>query len=51
LAVEIVEITPGDDGNAEGGKESGRDDAQLRAWILFTGGMNMTVDRELQSVR
>src|SRR5439155_15400108 len=49
LAVGIVEITAGDDGNTERGKESGRDDAQLRARILFAGGMNITVGGELEA--
>jgi len=34
LAVELIEITAGNDGNAERGKESGRDDAQLGAGVL-----------------
>src|SRR5713226_4994148 len=49
LVVEIVEITAGDDGNAERGKESGRDDTPLRTRIFFTGGMNMTVGGELEA--
>ncbi len=49
LAVEIVEITAGDDGNAERSKESGRNDAPLRARILFASGMNATVGGELEA--
>src|SRR5437879_5369981 len=49
LTVETVEITAGDDGNANRGKEAGRNDAPLRARILFAGGMNMTVGGELES--
>ncbi len=49
LAVEIVEIAAGDDGNAERGKESGRDDTPMRARILLAGGMNMTVGGELEA--
>src|SRR5258707_6140081 len=46
--VELIEITAAEDGNAQRGKESGRNDAQLRTRIL-TRGMNMAVGRELQS--
>src|SRR5260370_30782739 len=46
MAVELVEITAGNDGNAERGKESGRDDAQLCARVL-SGGMDMAVGGEL----
>src|SRR5579863_101200 len=49
LAVELVEITAGEDGNAERGKESGRDDTPLRARIHFAHGMSMTVGGELQA--
>src|SRR5438876_11012930 len=49
LAVEIVEITAGDDGNAERGKESGRDDAPLRARILFAGRTDVTIPGELDA--
>jgi len=48
LAVELVEITAGKEGNAERGKESGRDDAHLGAGVL-SGVMNMTVGRELEA--
>src|SRR5258708_22486483 len=48
MAVEIVEITAGNDGNAKRGKESGRDDAQLRARVL-SGGMDMTVGGKLEA--
>src|SRR5207245_6180059 len=48
LAVGIVEITAGDDGNAERGKESGRDDAHMRARV-FIGDMNMTIGGELHT--
>ena len=37
LAVVVVEIAAGEDGNAEGGEKSGRDGAELRARIFFTG--------------
>ncbi len=46
-AVGIVEITAPDYGNSEGGKESGRDHAHLRARI-FIGDMNVAVSRELE---
>src|SRR5579863_8381500 len=49
LAVEFVEITTGENWNAERGKESGRDDTPLRARILFAHGMSMTVGGELQA--
>src|SRR5213594_4246805 len=49
LTIESIEITAGDDGNSECGKESRRDGAQLRARILFAGGMNMAVRRELET--
>ena len=49
LAIERIEITAGNDGNAQRRKESGRDGTRLRAWILYTGGMHMAVGRELQS--
>ena len=49
LAVETVEIAPSDDGNAQRGKESGRNDAQLCARILFAWRMNMAVGGELQA--
>src|SRR5207245_10803002 len=49
LTVQRVEITPGDDGNAERGKESRRDGPQIRARILFAGGMNMAVRGDLQT--
>src|SRR5260370_10702342 len=48
LAVGIVEITAGDDGNAERGKESGRDDAHMRARV-FIGNMNMSIGGELHT--
>src|SRR6267378_3783091 len=48
LGVEVVEIAAAKDGHAERGKESCRDDAQLRARILV-GSVNMTVGGELQS--
>ena len=48
-AVEVVEVTTGEDGNTERGKESGRDDTPLRARILFAPGMHMTVGGELQA--
>src|SRR5258708_2219657 len=47
LPVELVEITSAEDGNAQRGKESGRNDTQLRARILARR-MNMAVGRELQ---
>src|SRR6266446_6444277 len=49
LAVETVEIAAGDDGNTKRGKESGRNDAHLRARVLFASGMNMTVGGELEA--
>src|SRR5208282_6628749 len=49
VAVEIVEIPAGEDGNAQRGKESGRDHAKLRARILFAGGMNVTIGGELEA--
>src|SRR5262245_46652263 len=49
LAVEVVEITTGEDGNAERGKESGRNDTRLRARVLVARGMNMTIGGELQA--
>jgi hypothetical protein len=49
LAVEVIEITTREDGNAEGGEESGRYDTPLRARIFFAPGMNMTVGGELQA--
>src|SRR5215470_20206265 len=49
LAVEVVEITTGEDGNAERGKESGINNTPLRARILFAPGMNMAVGGELQA--
>src|SRR5260370_23753652 len=48
LAVPLVEITATEDGNAERGKKSGRDDAQLSARV-FSWGMHMTVGRELKA--
>src|SRR3989442_12602240 len=48
LAVGIIEITAGDDGNAERGKESGRDDAHMRARV-FIGNMNMSIGGELHT--
>src|SRR5262249_54822720 len=47
LAIELVEITPGKDGNAECGEKSRRYHAQLCARI-FARQVNMTVRRELQ---
>src|SRR6266705_2233552 len=49
LAIKRVEIASSNDGNAEGGKKAGRDDAHLRARILFAGGTDVTVCRELQA--
>src|SRR2546425_7935811 len=49
MAVEIVEITAGDDGNAERGKESGRDDAHVRARIFFAVGTDVTIPGELDA--
>src|SRR5260370_32184442 len=37
LAVEIAEITAGDDRNTERGKESGRDGTPIRAGIVYAG--------------
>src|SRR4029077_15578072 len=44
-----IEVAALDDRNTERGKESGRNSAQLRARILFAGGMNMTVRQELET--
>src|SRR5260370_17186499 len=49
LAVEIAEITAGDDRNTEGGKESGRDGTPMRAGIVYAGGMDVTVGGALHT--
>src|SRR5947199_10183519 len=46
LAVETVEIAPSDDGSAHRGKESGRNDAQLCARIVFDWHTTMAVGAE-----
>src|SRR5260221_383494 len=48
FAVALVEITATEDGNAERGEKSGRNDAQLRSRVLSRG-MDMTVSGELQA--
>jgi len=49
FAVERVEIAASDDGNAERGKESGRDGPQLPARIFLAALALMTLRRELQT--
>src|SRR6266852_2479818 len=49
LAVELIEIAAGEDGNAERGKKAGRDGAQLGARIFLAGDANVTVRRKLKA--
>jgi len=49
LAVELIEITAFDNGNAERGKKSGRDGAQLSARIFFAGGTDVAIRRKLKA--
>src|SRR6266850_1477052 len=49
LAVELIEIAAGDDGNTERGKKAGRDGAQLGARIFFAGGTNVAIRRKLKA--
>src|SRR5258707_188017 len=49
LAVELIEIAAGDDGNTERGKKAGRDGAQLGARILFAGPAKVAVGGELEA--
>src|SRR5579864_5297329 len=48
LAVEIIEITSSDNRSTERGKESRRDDAQLRSGI-FARSMNVTISGKLET--
>src|SRR5205085_10779564 len=48
LRVEVVEITAPEDRNAERGKESGRDRAEVCARIVFRT-MDMAIRRKLQA--
>src|SRR5216684_3110494 len=49
LAVELIEIAAGDDGNTERGKKAGRDGAQLGARIFLAGGTNVAIRRKLKA--
>src|SRR4029453_2614574 len=49
LHVGLIEIAPRNDGNAQRGKKSRRDDAILRARILFAGRVIVTIRAKLQS--
>src|SRR5260370_38778708 len=49
LAVELIEIAAGDDGNAERSKKAGRDGAQLGARIFFAGPADVAVRRKLET--
>jgi hypothetical protein len=45
----VVEITAGDDGDAERGEKSGRYRAELRAGILFASGTDVAIRGELKA--
>jgi hypothetical protein len=47
--IELVEIPPGYERNAERCKESGRNDTEARARILLAGGAHVTFRRELEA--
>ena len=49
FAIEVVEIAAFDDGDAEGGEESGRDGAELRVGILFAIGAHVALCGELEA--
>src|SRR5712692_5527375 len=49
LAVELIEIAAGDDGNAQRGKKAGRDGAELGARIFFAGPADIAVRRKLKA--
>src|SRR5438093_4133225 len=49
LNVEFVQIAPRNDGNAQRLKAPGRDTTKLRARVVFTRGINVTVSAELQA--
>src|SRR5262249_52132178 len=48
MEIELIEIATRNDGNAQRPKEPGRDDTILRARILFTGGVIVTIRAKLQ---
>ena len=49
FAIEVVEIAAFDDGDAEGGEESGRDGAELRVGIFFAIGAHVAFCGELEA--
>src|SRR6516165_11562162 len=49
LTIELIEVASRNDGNAQSAKESRRDNTKLCAWVLFTGGANVTIGAKLHS--